>query len=155
MRLGVPFIAPRDLGAVGASFGSPKPSLFACARDCPVCTGHRTVTITESTSSVAFFFCGAPNYPVLLDDRWSVARRQSSHWRHITGLSGVSAWTVQWILMKIPRAREFGRTVTGLSSGWHRNLWCCPVQHKFGSLDPHFSNSFWPFLVASQAHRQT
>jgi hypothetical protein len=36
MRLVVPFIAPRDLGAVGASFGSSQPSLSASAPDCPV-----------------------------------------------------------------------------------------------------------------------
>jgi hypothetical protein len=38
-RLRVPFIAPSDLGAVGASFGSPKASLSACALDCLV--AHR------------------------------------------------------------------------------------------------------------------
>jgi hypothetical protein len=40
-RLGVPFIAPNGLGAVGASFGSSQPSLVAGASDCPV--AHRTV----------------------------------------------------------------------------------------------------------------
>jgi hypothetical protein len=33
---GGPFIAPRDLGAVGASFGNSQPSLSAGAQDCPV-----------------------------------------------------------------------------------------------------------------------
>jgi hypothetical protein len=41
MCLGVPFIAPRGLGVVGASFGSSQPSLFAGAPDCPV--AHRIV----------------------------------------------------------------------------------------------------------------
>jgi hypothetical protein len=36
-----PFIVPKGLGAVGASFGSSQPSLFAGAPDCPV--RHRTV----------------------------------------------------------------------------------------------------------------
>jgi hypothetical protein len=40
-RLGVPFIAPNGLGAVGASFGSSQPSLVAGAPDCPV--AHQTV----------------------------------------------------------------------------------------------------------------
>jgi hypothetical protein len=40
-RLEVPFIALKDLGAVGASFGSSQPSLVAGAPDCPV--AHRTV----------------------------------------------------------------------------------------------------------------
>jgi hypothetical protein len=37
----VPFIAPRGLGAVGASFGSSQPSLSAGALDYPV--RHRKV----------------------------------------------------------------------------------------------------------------
>jgi hypothetical protein len=37
----VPFIVPRGLGAVGASFGSSQPSLPMGAPDCPV--RHRTV----------------------------------------------------------------------------------------------------------------
>jgi hypothetical protein len=45
-RLGVPFIAPKDLGAVGASFGSSQPSLVAGAPDCPVV--HRTVNSNRS-----------------------------------------------------------------------------------------------------------
>jgi hypothetical protein len=40
-RLGVPFIAPKGLGAVGASFGSSQPSLVEGAPDCPVV--HETV----------------------------------------------------------------------------------------------------------------
>jgi hypothetical protein len=42
-RLGVPFIAPKGLGAVGAWFGS---SLVAGAPDCPV--AHRTVNSNGS-----------------------------------------------------------------------------------------------------------
>jgi hypothetical protein len=45
-RLGVPFIAPNGLGAVGASFGSSQPSLDAGAPDCPV--AHRTVNSNGS-----------------------------------------------------------------------------------------------------------
>jgi hypothetical protein len=45
-RLGVPFIAPNGLGAVGASFGSSQPSLVAGAPDCPV--AHRTVNSNRS-----------------------------------------------------------------------------------------------------------
>jgi hypothetical protein len=45
-RLGVPFIAPKGLGAVGASFGSSQPSLVAGAPDCPV--AHRTVNSNGS-----------------------------------------------------------------------------------------------------------
>jgi hypothetical protein len=45
-RLGVPFIAPNGLGAVGASFGSSQPSLVVGAPDCPV--AHRTVNSNGS-----------------------------------------------------------------------------------------------------------
>jgi hypothetical protein len=40
-NLGGLFIAPRDLGSVGASFGSSQPSLSVCAPDCPV--AHQTL----------------------------------------------------------------------------------------------------------------
>jgi hypothetical protein len=42
-RLGGPFIAPRDLGAVGAPFGRPWLPFVAGAPDCLVHTGHCTV----------------------------------------------------------------------------------------------------------------
>jgi hypothetical protein len=45
-RLGVPFIAPNGLGAVGASFRSSQPSLVAGAPDCLV--AHRTVNSNGS-----------------------------------------------------------------------------------------------------------
>jgi hypothetical protein len=45
-RLGVPFIAPKGLGAVGASFRSSQPSLVVGAPDCPV--AHRTVNSNRS-----------------------------------------------------------------------------------------------------------
>jgi hypothetical protein len=61
-HLGVPFIAPKGLGAVGASFGSSQPSLVAGAPDCPV--AHRTVNSTrigqgrESTDWLVSFSVG-------------------------------------------------------------------------------------------------
>jgi hypothetical protein len=42
----VPFIVPKSLGAVGASFGSSQPSLFTGAPDYPV--AHRTVNSNGS-----------------------------------------------------------------------------------------------------------
>jgi hypothetical protein len=61
-RLGVPFIAPNGLGAVGASFGSSQPSLVAGAPDCPV--AHRTVNSNRSNchfSSLEQLAVGAPD----------------------------------------------------------------------------------------------
>jgi hypothetical protein len=50
MRLGVPFIAPRDLGAVGAPFGRPwLPSI----RECTGLFGaHRTMYSAMATKSM-------------------------------------------------------------------------------------------------------
>jgi hypothetical protein len=45
-RLGVPFVALKGLGAVGASFGSTQPSLVAGAPDYPV--AHQTVNSNRS-----------------------------------------------------------------------------------------------------------
>jgi hypothetical protein len=68
MCLGVPFIAPRQLGAVGAPFG--RQFLPSVCR----CTGlsgtHRTVNSTsivrdrESPDWLISFFCGAPDRSV-------------------------------------------------------------------------------------------
>jgi hypothetical protein len=61
-RLGVPFIAPNGLGAVGASFGSSQPSLVAGAPDCPV--AHRTVNSNRSDwqfPSLGQLAVGAPD----------------------------------------------------------------------------------------------
>jgi hypothetical protein len=53
-RLGGPFIAPRDLGTVGASFGSSQPSLSAGAPNCPV--AHRTLhNLTVRRSLIGYF----------------------------------------------------------------------------------------------------
>jgi hypothetical protein len=61
-RLGVPFIAPKVLGVVGASFGSSQPSLVAGAPDYPV--AHRTVNSNRSDwqfSSLEQLDIGAPD----------------------------------------------------------------------------------------------
>jgi hypothetical protein len=57
-----PFIAPKGLAAVGASFGSSQPSLVAGAPDCPV--AHRTVNSNGSDwqfTSVEELAVGAPD----------------------------------------------------------------------------------------------
>jgi hypothetical protein len=63
MRLGVPFIAPRDLGAVGAPFGRPwLPSI----RECTELSGaHRTVNSVRAQNRVIAWFPvpGAPDRP--------------------------------------------------------------------------------------------
>ena len=66
MRLGVPFIAPRDIGAIGAPFGRLwLPSVRRCAG---LSSAHWTVN--SATTSNPMIGClpvlGAPDYLVLL-----------------------------------------------------------------------------------------
>jgi hypothetical protein len=65
MHLGITFIAPRDLGLFGASFGSFQPSLSAGAPDCPV--AHQTLHSTMVGESLIGHFPSqtGPDCPVL------------------------------------------------------------------------------------------
>jgi hypothetical protein len=66
MRQRVPFIAPRDLEAVGASFRSPwLPSVRGCTG---LSGAHQTVNSATATNHVigCFPILGAPDCPVLL-----------------------------------------------------------------------------------------
>jgi hypothetical protein len=73
MRLGVPFIAPRYLGVVGAPFGRPwLPSVRGCTE---LSGAHRTVNSARAQNHVIGWFpvlgapdhsMGAPDCPVLL-----------------------------------------------------------------------------------------
>jgi hypothetical protein len=79
MRLGVPFIAPRDLGAVGAPFGR---LWLPSVRECTGQSGaHRIVNTVATENRVIGWFSvlGAPNRTVLqltVDPRatWQLAR---------------------------------------------------------------------------------
>jgi hypothetical protein len=54
MRLGVPFIALRDLGVVGAPVGRPKlPSVHGCIG---ISCAHRTVNSATTTESLIGWF---------------------------------------------------------------------------------------------------
>jgi hypothetical protein len=87
MRLGVPFIAPRDLGAVGAPFGRLwLPSVCGCTE---LSGAHRTVSsaTTENPLIGYFLLLGAPDCPVCGNkpsdapcDRWSKADVAISRW---------------------------------------------------------------------------
>jgi hypothetical protein len=54
MCLGVPFIAPKSIGAIGASFECSQPFLSAGAPDCPVV--HQTVYSTTTGGSLIGYF---------------------------------------------------------------------------------------------------
>ena len=59
----VPFIAPRDLGAIGAPFGRPwLPSVRMCTG---LSGAHRTLNSTATKSLIGWFpVLGAPDCPV-------------------------------------------------------------------------------------------
>jgi hypothetical protein len=64
MRLGGPFIAPRDLGVVGAPFGRHR---LPSVRECTGLSGaHLTLHSTTATNPLIDWFpiLGAPNRPV-------------------------------------------------------------------------------------------
>jgi hypothetical protein len=78
MRQGVPFIASRDLGAVGAPFGRPwLPSVRGCTG---LSGAHRTVSSVRIPSlfgeadRCSHRPHGTPDSPVRPDDRWRSPR---------------------------------------------------------------------------------
>jgi hypothetical protein len=89
MHLGVPFIAPRDLGAVGAPFGRPW---LSSVRGCTgLSSAHRTVNSAMATESLIGWFPiwgeAAPDRPVggtglsgAPCDRCLLADVATSHW---------------------------------------------------------------------------
>jgi hypothetical protein len=95
MRLEVPYIAPRELGAVGAPFGR-----LWCT------TGQWTVPdflpFLPKSTVASHWSCGTPDSPVLPSDRWlshvSPADRVVDRW--------LGTWlahrTVRWIIAAAP-----------------------------------------------------
>ena len=137
MRLGVPFIAPRQLGAVGAPFGRQfLPSV--CGRT-GLSGAHRTVNSTstghgiESPDWLVSFSVGAPDCPVWGTER-SGAPYDSWPWSTwqvtVARLVHRTVWrlarTVRWIIADVARKtreQRVGRTV-------HQTVRCtpdCPV----------------------------
>jgi hypothetical protein len=92
MRLGVPFIAPTQLGAVGGQLGRPiLPSVEWCtggAPDSPV--HHRTTTVAVRCT---ISFHSGHNRPLDLSARWR------------TGQSGASSRPLEWATCRTLIAR--------------------------------------------------
>jgi hypothetical protein len=118
-RIGAPFIAPRGLGAVGASFGSSQPS---SVRECTGLSGAHQTTLVQQLPNSLIGCLPFWESIVLFDD-------PPSHWSLLTWLS--SRWPPGTpnclVLCPDPvissrrgpakvEAHKFGRTGAGLSS---------------------------------------
>jgi hypothetical protein len=124
--LGVPFIAPRDIWVVEASFGSSTPSLTACAPECPVCTILCVVQRSPDRWLVEFHLGWALYCPVIHIAVGGDWRGPSSCWSGDTGLSDDQAQTVRQILAE---EAEIGQLVVYCTqlSGVHRTVrWVAP-----------------------------
>jgi hypothetical protein len=71
MRLGVPFIAPRHLGAVEDNLGRLiLPSVVWCTGQSLLLSGARLLSKTGAVDRCSFGPVGAPDSPVPPADRW-------------------------------------------------------------------------------------
>jgi hypothetical protein len=101
MHLGVPFIAPRNLGAIGALFGRPwLPSVCGCTG---LSGAHQTVnSATVENPLIGYFLLlGAPDCSVggtgpygAPHDCWPRADVDTSCWLQEHGTVQRFAWTV-------------------------------------------------------------
>jgi hypothetical protein len=128
-RLGGPFIAPKDLEAIGASFRSSQPSLSAGAPDCSWRTRHHIVQRSKDPWLVTFRFIWAPD---CLVRRMGLSGAPSNRWSRLTWLIAIGCLhtdrpmlhadcpvNYSWGGLAGPESGLFDRTDTGLSGGWH------------------------------------
>jgi hypothetical protein len=104
MRLGVPFIAPRQLGAVGDQFGRPSlPSVEWCTTGQPLfMSAARSPSKSGVADRCSSVLVGAPDSPVHPADHWSEPRvARWSRGRPLT-LAPLAHRTVWWIIATSP-----------------------------------------------------
>jgi hypothetical protein len=164
MRQGVPFIAPTDLGAVGAPFGRPwLPSIHGW-------TGLWTVRRQRIPSLANFYFWGHRTV------RWGHQSVRCATWPLLLANVAASHCAAGTPDCSTPRADrpvnysrrnlEFSRAAswpdrapdcpvhTRLTGGWHRTVRCCAVQHTFSFFFLVFFCTFWLDFMKSLALRQ-
>jgi hypothetical protein len=165
MCLGDPFIAPRQLGAVGAPFGRAwLPSVRGCTG---LSDAHRTVNITRAgrdRESPDWLVFASGGHRTVRCSCWPLAWCQRGHYPLAVGSPDCPAPRADSLVNYSWRRLEFQRAPgwsdhapdcpvhTGLSGGWHRTVRCCAVQHFF------FVSSFVSFglyIAESLALRQT
>jgi hypothetical protein len=150
--LGVPFIAPRDIWVVEASFGSSTPSMTACAPDCPVCTIMCVVQRSPDCWLVDFHLGWALYCPVIHIAVGGDWRGPFSCWSGDTGLSGWLGSVGRILHPAVWCAPDGPVSSTGQS---HKTVRCAQTKANFGSSEPNSSDSFWIYLRSSLAFRQT
>jgi hypothetical protein len=152
MHLGVPFLAPRDLGAIWAPFGRLwLPSVHGC-------TGQSTVQQQRIPWSVTFCFWGHRTVRWVASDHWPEVDVATSHW--LAGTSDCPSHRADG-LVNYSRQRLifteswlFDGPCTRLSGGWHRIVWCYTDQSAFYFFNLNLFCFFLFDFIKSLALRQ-
>jgi hypothetical protein len=153
MRLGVPFIAPMGLGAVGAPFGR---LWLPSVRGCTGLSGaHRTVNSATTKNPLIGYFLllGAPDCPVCGNGPsdapfvcWLETDVATSRWLASTPdclahrVDGPVNYSRQRLIFL--ENWLFGGSCIGLSSGWHRTVRSYTERSNFFFFNLSFSCSF-------------
>jgi hypothetical protein len=156
MRLGVPFIAPRQLGAVGGQQGRPKlPSVGWCTTGQPLfMSGARSPSYSGADDHCRFVAVGAPDSPVPPADCWRGPRvARGLHGRPLRWRP-LAHWTVRWIIAI--RRQTFPRAACSSEASLaHRTLSgappdspMCQTELDFGCTQPSHLQSFSSFLFS-------
>jgi hypothetical protein len=150
MRLGVPFIAPRQLGAVGTPFGR---QFLPFVRRYTGQSGGALDSEQYATQNPligCFPFLwgtgpfGAPCYRWLLST-WQIVVARLEH-RTVRRLARTVRWFIADVAREKPEREEFRRSCTGLSCDQHRTVRCCVVSTFFFVSLFVFLWLFWPLL---------
>jgi hypothetical protein len=161
MRLGVPFIAPRQLGAVELHLVGNSCLMFVGAPNCPVHTGQWTIRAQDAIENPLFGWfpllwgTGPPGAPY---DRWflltwEVAVAQLEH-QTVRRLARTFRWFIVDVAREKPESGELRRPCTGLSGKWRQTIRCCAVSTFSSILCLSSFDSFGLYLAESLALRQ-
>jgi hypothetical protein len=157
MRLGVPFIAPRQLGAVesipGRQFLSSVAWRTGQSGAPPDTVRCRFLSFFGEADRWWFRAVGAPDSPVPLltvgtchasradsaADRWP--GRLLAH-RTVRCTTGQSGDLEPYAAIEVPRAASLQMPAwrTGHCPVHHRTVWCTQTEQTLGCFEPHFSN---------------
>jgi hypothetical protein len=154
MRLGAPFIAPRQLGALGAQFGR---QILPSVRRCTGLSGvHWTVNSTstgrgrESPDWLVSFFVGHGTVRCTL---WPLALVDVEH-QTVRRLAQTVRWFIADEARENPESDELHRPCTRLSGERRQTVWCCAVSTFSWILCLSSFDSFGLYLAESLTLKQ-